>query len=62
MNKRSLNKLANDRWEYVEAIIRNEHKNDEDTDHYVNMIEFHYKSALVLGFKLGVQWKEAQGK
>jgi len=64
LNKRSLNKMANDHWEYIRALIENEHSVGDDPLYsvklYTNLVEFHYKSALIHGFKHGVQWREEQ--
>ena len=63
MNKRSLNKLANDHWSYIKELIENEHKGTDEIEgleRYIDMVGFYYKSALIHGFKHGVQWKEEQ--
>ena len=65
-----LQKMCDEHWAYVEAVIRNEYDSKSakpngsglvpymDLDAYCRRISLHYKSAMAHGFKHGVQWIE----
>ena len=61
-----LQKLCDEHWEYVEQVIRNEYESemaypqgsDFSIDAYCRRIRLHYITAMVHGFKHGVQWIE----
>lgn len=65
-----LQKLCDEHWGYIEQIIRNEYDSDMaqlthtsfDLDAYYRRVELHYKTAMVHGFKHGIQWIEEQLK
>ena len=47
-------KLANDHWGYIESLLEAHHVLNTT----IELIEFHYKSAFIHGFKHGVESME----
>lgn len=50
--KEFLEKLINDHWEYIKALLV-AHEEPEST---INMIEFHYRTAFEHGWKHYREW------
>lgn len=63
MTNEQIQKLADDHWEYVEQVIRNEYDSEiaepigtaMDIDAYCRRVELHYKTAFIHGFKHGYE-------
>lgn len=56
--KTTAEKLAEAHWEYIEALLRNEinasNEPSECLERYIQSIGFHYKTAMIHGYKHGV--------
>ncbi len=51
------NTLLRDHWDYIQALL-SIHDCDEDD---IKMIEFHYKTAFIHGYKHGVEDSKPKG-
>jgi hypothetical protein len=58
-----IKKLAENHWEYVKLVILLHEQADRqiDVDEVVNLIGFHYKSALMHGYGHGLEEGYKQG-
>lgn len=56
--------LTERHWEYIEQLLRNEYIgvshytpiDDEELEIYIDRVGFHYRSAMLHGFKHGVEF------
>ena len=49
-------KLANDHWNYIKSLLETHDK----PQNIIDIIEFHYQTAFIHGFKHGVEWLREQ--
>jgi hypothetical protein len=49
-------KLAREHWDYLESLLQSELSGQDHLNEYVRRVGFHFRSAMIHGFKHGVEY------